>query len=653
MRRLRSLGVLGALLATALFEAGSTAIAPRSSHAGATGTIVFASDRAKFDPGEIYSLALARAPRDVSRSLAGDYGLAVAPTGDQIAFWSGRTGTDRVYLARSDGSHLRRVGGELLSRTRGSGGALVFSADGAQLYATSYSSPGAYMVDTRRATARRVPACAGIARPSPDGTLVACGVNGKTVVSDLAGHVRFTLPAINGVWSSRGWLTSAPPINEGAVHTPSAVVVDPSGRVRARFSGLPLGFSPDGSWLVLQRAHSLWVAGPGDFTRLRMLLPEWPAGLLSFTPDSRFVSTESNGSPVLVPLGGGGTLPGLDYGAGTWSRDGRLAYAGYRQAFADATRPGVTVAVFVTDTHGRNPRVVGRFPFDDHNYSDLRWLPDGRSVLFLTGTSCGGSGLFAVPAGGGATRRLDRDPRNRETPTWSPGGKRIAVSVENFTCHLGAGLPSHIATVAADGSDARRVTDDGDPQLGSFDRFPSFSPDGSRIVFAHGSFNSSSIQVTDARGGGERTALDSLAGMPAWSPDGARIAYADGRTIKAVAASGGAPEMIATGLPAVSCGSGGLAWSPDGTRIAVGRGAGIYLITVGEPASARLAIRVACAGNPSFSPDGEQIAFDAPPAHPLGEQSAIMVARVDGTGIRTLSTVPFRQSVHPSWQPAQ
>ena len=28
-----------------------------------------------------------------------------------------------------------------------------------------------------------------------------------------------------------------------------------------------------------------------------------------------------------------------------------------------------------------------------------------------------------------------------------------------------------------------------------------------------------------------------------------------------------------------------------------------------------------------------------------------MVARVDGTGVRTLSTVPFRQSVHPSWQP--
>ncbi len=657
--RTRSLRLLGALLAAVLVAGGGAEPGSGSPRAEATGTIVFASDRAKFNPGEIYSLALGRPPRNVSRSLAGDYGLAVAPVGDRIAFWSGRTGTDRVYLARADGSHLRRVrarGGELLARTRGSGGALVFSADGTRLYATSYSSPGAYVVDTRRATARRVPACAGIARPSPDGTLVACGVDGKTIVSDLDGRVRFTLPALNAVWSSRGWLTSAPPIDELQRKRPFAVVADPSGKVRARFTGLPLGFSPDGRWLVLQRARSLWVAGPGDFTRLRPLLPEWPSGVLSFTPDSRFVSTETKGAPVLVPLAGGRALPGLDFGTGVWSRDGRLAYLDYAEAFRNARRPGVTIAVRITDTHGRNPRVVGQFPFDDRSYNELRWLPGGRHVLFLTGTTCGGAGLFAVPAGGGPTRRLDRDPRDLETPEWSPDGRRIAVSVQSFSCHLGAGLPTHIATVAPDGSDARRVTDDGALGQSSFDRFPSFSPDGSRIAFAHGTTASGSIQVTEARGGGERTPVltsaDAIATRPAWSPDGSRIAYVVGRSIKAVAPGGGTPKLLAQGLPTVSCGSGGLAWSPDGTQIAVGLGDGIYLITVGRPASARLAIRVPCAGNPSFSPDGEQIAFDARPAHPLGEQTAIMAARVDGTAVRTLSTVPFRESLHPSWQPS-
>jgi hypothetical protein len=47
---------------------------------------------------------------DVSRSLAADYGLAVAPVGDLIAFWSERSGADRLYLARSDGSHVRLRG---------------------------------------------------------------------------------------------------------------------------------------------------------------------------------------------------------------------------------------------------------------------------------------------------------------------------------------------------------------------------------------------------------------------------------------------------------------------------------------------------------------------------------------------------------------
>jgi hypothetical protein len=29
-----------------------------------------------------------------------------------------------------------------------------------------------------------------------------------------------------------------------------------------------------------------------------------------------------------------------------------------------------------------------------------------------------------------------------------------------------------------------------------------------------------------------------------------------------------------------------------------------------------------------------------------------MVANTDGTNVRTLSTVPFRQSIDPTWQPA-
>ena len=657
MRRAHSLRVVAVLLAGLAPAAAAVALRAHAA-GGARGTIVFASDRAKYDPGEIYALAPGERPLDVSRSLAGDYGLAVAPAGGQIAFWSGRSGTDRVYLARADGARVRVVrspGGALRARTPGSGGALVFSSDGTRLYATSYSSPGAFLVDTARATARAIPACHGIARPSPSVRLVACGTNARTTVSDLAGRVRFTLPGGTPIWSSRGWLTVVP-IPGVDRRSGRTVVADAGGATRAHLTGLPLAWSPDGRRLVLQRDHSLWVAGPGDLGHPRPLLERWAGGALSFAPDSRFVSAASTRGPVVVPLAGGPATPGLDYGTGAWSRDGRLAYAGYADAFRHSSRAGVTVTIYVTDVHGRNPKAVGRFPFDDHNYSQLEWLPGGRRVLYLTGTSCGGDGLFAVPAGGGAARPLTRDPRNLEAPAWSPDGRSIAVSVQRFACHLGAGLPIHIATLAADGSRPRRVTDDGDAQVGSFDRFPSFSPDGRRLAFAHGTLGSASIQTAAADGGGGRRSLlpraDAVSAAPAWSPDGSRIAYADGRAVKTVAAGGGRPTVIARGLPSVSCGTGGLAWSPDGTQLALGRGSGIYVMRVGDPASLRLAIAVRCAGDPSFSPDGKRIAFDAIPPHPLGHQSSIMVANADGTGVRTLSTVPFRESVHPAWRPA-
>ena len=70
-------------------------------------------------------------------------------------------------------------------------------------------------------------------------------------------------------------------------------------------------------------------------------------------------------------------------------------------------------------------------------------------------------------------------------------------------------------------------------------------------------------------------------------------------------------------------------------------------MTLDPVPSVHLAIAVRCAEYPSFSPDGTQIAFDAPAEDALGGQTAIMAANTDGTDIRTLSTVPFRQSVHP------
>ena len=120
---------------------------------------------------------------DVSRSLAPDYGLAVAPVGDQIAFWSDRSGAPRLYLARADGTHLRRAALGAEGGVWQPGDPPGFSADGTKLFAAYTTTAGtarnpvfvphAYVVDTRTATGRALAPCKGLIRASPDGTLVA------------------------------------------------------------------------------------------------------------------------------------------------------------------------------------------------------------------------------------------------------------------------------------------------------------------------------------------------------------------------------------------------------------------------------------------------------------------------------------------------
>ena len=615
---------------------------------------MFASDRAKFDPGEIYSLALARAPRNVSRSLAGDYGLAVAPTGDQIAFWSGRTGTDGSISRAPTGRACAASAGGLLSAARGSGGALVFSADGRHLLCED--------VRLTRGLRRRHAARHGAPRAGVSGNRAAVSRrNARRLRGQRQDDRRPTspgtcasrCPAINGVWSSRGWLTSAPPINESARQGPAAVVVDPSGtRARPSSTACRSASRPTG-------AGSCCSAE----TRSGSRAPAISRALASCSRRGPEACSPSR------PTAGSSRRRAVAHRCSYHSRVART-----RPGSTSAPAPGRATAALRTPATGglRERRASGRHGSglrDRHarpQSARRRAVPVRRSQLQRAALAAGRSQRalphghdvrrqrpLRRPASGGATRRLDHDPRDLETPTWSPDGTRIAVSVQNFTCHLGVGLPSHIATVAADGSDARRVTDDGDPQLGSFDRFPSFSPDGSRIAFAHGSFNSASLQITAIRGGvrtpcsptasrrrdarlvaGRRRGSRYAAGVPSRPSRRRRGAGGD--------REGSAGRLVRQRRPGLVARRHAHRRRPGRRDLPDHRG---------RPGSARLAIRAPCAGNPSFSPDGEQIAFDARPAHPLGEQTSIMVARVDGTGVRTLSTVPFRQSMHPSWRP--
>jgi Tol biopolymer transport system component/predicted Ser/Thr protein kinase len=119
-------------------------------------------------------------------------------------------------------------------------------------------------------------------------------------------------------------------------------------------------------------------------------------------------------------------------------------------------------------------------------------------------------------------------------------------------------------------------------------RWPQWSPDGSRLVFqagrqglsAHVSSAAGMLYQTPALGGTPRKLFGSVPGglaiSPSWSPDGTRIAFAGSGGLYIVPPDGdGVPRVVAAGSDVHSP-----RWSPDGNKIAYVSGGSIF--TFGE-----------------------------------------------------------------------
>jgi imidazolonepropionase-like amidohydrolase/Tol biopolymer transport system component len=188
--------------------------------------------------------------------------------------------------------------------------------------------------------------------------------------------------------------------------------------------------------------------------------------------------------------------------------------------------------------------------------------PDGRQVAF---ESLGK--LWLKPMGGGAARRLTRgsDESLELFPTWSRDGRTIA-----FVSWTDAGL-GRIMAVGASGGTARQVTN----QPGHYAR-PHFSPDGRNIVFEKGE-------------GGYLVAPE----------------RSDNPGVYRVAASGGAPERVATGFGSPQYGASNdrifMVGSDKGKRVLVS--------TDLDGEAKRTHASGDLANDYIVSPDGEYVAF--------------------------------------------
>lgn len=208
--------------------------------------------------------------------------------------------------------------------------------------------------------------------------------------------------------------------------------------------------------------------------------------------------------------------------------------------------------------------------------------------------------------------------------------------------------------VNADGSGLRNLT-----QEPGVDLHPSYSPDGSRIVFESSRSPNRNIQVfvMDADGGGlEQLTFDEdgIAIFPSWSPDGTQIAFmrAEGnrsgeQTLWVMDADGSNQRSLGPGR-------GGAMWSSDGTRLLMNSE------VVAVDGSGRATLRLGpedswLHGEESYwSPDESQIVFvtddRALPGGPHNAASDLWLMDADGSNVRALTSAPGRDW-RPRWSP--
>lgn len=264
-----------------------------------------------------------------------------------------------------------------------------------------------------------------------------------------------------------------------------------------------------------------------------------------------------------------------------------------------------------------------------------------QELITYTSSKYGSYDIFIMNADGSDLRRLTDDSGTEGYAALSPDGSKIA-----FYAYDDLSIWS-IYVMDIDGTNRQRLTN----RPGRLDAAPTWSPDGTQILFGSTFNEESDIWVMNADGSNLKK-IEGVSGeSPSWSPDGSQIVY-----VSTGEGDGEIYIMDVDGSNQRQVTDNGVedwwpAWSPDGTQITFMSGNSghfeIYVMNADGSDPRQLTDNGSENYRPSWSPDGSFIIFCS------GQDGdfEIYTMNADGSNQQQLTHNRVRD-IQPAWWPA-